>query len=254
MQGFKQYIIRQLRHWHRQLGVISAIFLAWLIISGVLLNHTEQFSLAKLGVTNTWLLDHYQIKAPSKLVKFEHAPIVVTDNLVWLNHQLIAELSAPIIGANQTKSGILVIAQTNQLQLFDRQGQLIDQLDISAGLPTPISKLCQYQQNIVLQADDQLWQTDDNFFDWQILTPNQTQSLDCELFIPQQMISAESKPYIQAFRQHLLSLERVIYDLHSGRFFGDWGVWFVDAIALALLLLLFSGLYIWWRYHNSRRR
>lgn len=31
-----------------------------------------------------------------------------------------------------------------------------------------------------------------------------------------------------------VSLERVLLDLHSGRFFGSWGPYFVDALGLGL--------------------
>jgi uncharacterized iron-regulated membrane protein len=40
-------------------------------------------------------------------------------------------------------------------------------------------------------------------------------------------------------------VERVILDLHSGRFFGKLGPWLFDIAALLLILLSLSGAWIW---------
>ena len=42
-----------------------------------------------------------------------------------------------------------------------------------------------------------------------------------------------------------LTLDRVILDIHTGRFFGDVGRIAVDLAALALLLLSFTGVCLW---------
>ena len=60
----------------------------------------------------------------------------------------------------------------------------------------------------------------------------------------------EYEQLLVAYRGNGLKLERVILDLHSGRIFGDYGVYLMDAAAIALLWLSFSGLWVW----NSRRR
>jgi uncharacterized iron-regulated membrane protein len=34
----------------------------------------------------------------------------------------------------------------------------------------------------------------------------------------------------------------VIRDLHTGDFFGPWGIWFYDAISISLMVLAVSGI------------
>lgn len=51
----------------------------------------------------------------------------------------------------------------------------------------------------------------------------------------------------QLFRGRILPWERVILDLHSGRIFGPWGPWLMDAAAILLLFLAGSGVSIWWK-------
>ena len=45
----------------------------------------------------------------------------------------------------------------------------------------------------------------------------------------------------------IITLERVIIDIHSGRFFGLSGVIMTDLAALAILFLAFSGAYAWFK-------
>ena len=42
-------------------------------------------------------------------------------------------------------------------------------------------------------------------------------------------------------------LQRVIQDIHSGRIFGRYAVWFLDVISLALVGLSISGFWLYWR-------
>ena len=60
----------------------------------------------------------------------------------------------------------------------------------------------------------------------------------------------EREKLLIAYRGNGLKLERVILDLHSGRIFGQYGVFIMDAAAIALLWLSLSGMWVW----NSRRR
>jgi len=51
-------------------------------------------------------------------------------------------------------------------------------------------------------------------------------------------------------RNQTISWQRVVLDMHSGRWFGPLGPWIVDLAALVLLFLACSGFWIWY----SRRR
>jgi len=47
------------RKWHRWLGLVSALPLLWLAVSGVLLNHAQPLGLNDRMVTSPWVLRHY---------------------------------------------------------------------------------------------------------------------------------------------------------------------------------------------------
>ena len=50
---------------------------------------------------------------------------------------------------------------------------------------------------------------------------------------------------LEKYRGKGLSIERVILDLHSGRLLGTGGVYFMDFVAVLLVFLASSGLWIW---------
>ena len=56
---------------------------------------------------------------------------------------------------------------------------------------------------------------------------------------------------MQAYRGGGLPLKRVIFDLHSGRIVGQWGVYVVDGAAF---LAVITGLCMWMKQRNNNLR
>jgi hypothetical protein len=55
----------------------------------------------------------------------------------------------------------------------------------------------------------------------------------------------EESSIIQRYKSNIISLETLMLDIHSGRFFGPYGVWFFDFIGIILLFLASTGIIIW---------
>ena len=49
----------------------------------------------------------------------------------------------------------------------------------------------------------------------------------------------------QRYGEALISWERWLQDLHSGRFFGPVGIWVMSLAALIFIVLAFTGLLVW---------
>ena len=56
------------------------------------------------------------------------------------------------------------------------------------------------------------------------------------------------------YRGRGLSWERLLADLHSGRILGAAGTYFMDFIALSLIVLSMTGLFQWRRRRNGNGR
>lgn len=248
-------LIRHLREWHRKLGIIAAFFIIFLSISGVALNHTTLLSLAHQPISNLWLLDHYGISPPSDVRFYQQNSLQVTNNFIWLNSKLLQESTSNIVAATlispvqNSKDHIILVVSRDQISLFNQQGDLIDQLGKELGIPQNINALSVNKNNIIVKTPAGYFQTKTDFFDWHNVTfvdePNWIKPIE-----------VSKKAMRQAaliYRSQFLTLERIILDAHSGRIFGLFGVIFMDAVAVLLILLSLSGIYIWLRYARSKR-
>jgi len=250
-------LIRHLREWHRKFGIIAAFFIIFLSISGVALNHTTTLSLAHKPISNIWLLDHYGIAPPNDIRFYQQSSLQVTNNLVWLNDKLLFESSADVVSAGITSAqvstdevvGVYVIASQTHLYIYNYQGELLDQLGVEAGVPEDIEALSIDNNMVVLKTASGYYQSDSDFFYWQAISP-----LLEPLWITAESVSIQKEQQASlAYRSQFLTFERIILDAHSGRILGLFGVLFMDAVAILLILLSLSGIYIWIRYAKSKR-
>jgi hypothetical protein len=250
-------LIRHLREWHRKLGIIAAFFIIFLSVSGVALNHTTSLSLAHQPISNTWLLDHYGIAPPHDVRFYQHKTntLQVTNNLLWLNDKLLLESNSHIVAATfiqlaqSSNEKIILAVSEDKIYLFNQNGDLVDQLGEELGLPQSIDALSVEHQNIVIRTSSGYYQTSYDFVEWHsvnfIIAPNWIK--------PTEAAEKAITKAILAYRSQFLTLERIVLDTHSGRIFGLFGVLFMDAVAVLLVLLSFSGIYIWLRYARAKR-
>ncbi|NQY87294.1 MAG: PepSY domain-containing protein [Colwellia sp.] len=250
-------LIRHLREWHRKLGIFAAFFIIFLSITGVALNHTTALSLAHKPIRNIWLLDHYGVAPPNDIRFYQQSSLRVTNNLVWLDDKLLLESSADIVSAgvmsatvsSDTVVDVFVIASQAHLYIYSRQGELLDQLGVEAGIPAGIDALSIDSDIIIVKTPTGYYQSNSDFLSWQAIAP-----LLEPLWITAHSVSLQKEQQASlAYRSQFLTLERIILDAHSGRILGFVGVLFMDAVAILLILLSLSGLYIWIRYAKNKR-
>lgn len=241
-------LIRHLREWHRKLGIITAFFLIYLSISGIALNHTDDFSLAKTPITNNWLLNHYGIQAPEDVRFYHQGRIIVTNEIVWLDDNILVESNEPIISAGKYQEYWLILSQSS-LSIFTLAGQLVETINSTTGLPNFPIAMALSNQGIILKTSNSIYQSDADLLTWQ---PNTTKQSP-QWLTPGHVDEAQIKQAEQAYRSQFLSLERLVVDSHSGRIFGKFGILFMDIVAGILVLLSLSGIYIWLRYARAKR-
>ncbi len=245
---FYTKLIRHLREWHRKLGIFAAFFLIFLSISGIALNHTNELSLAHQPINSSWLLDHYGIQAPNDVRFYDDNQLVITNNLVWLEGKLLFESHDAIVSMGKWQDSYVIVTE-NELYLYDLQGQLIDQLDQASGVPAEISGLSFTEQHIIVNTAQGYFQTDSDFFDWQAIST----FAPIPWIMPNNASAQQKHTAVTMFKSQFLNLERIVLDAHSGRIFGMAGVLFMDFVAVLLILLSLSGLYIWVRYARAKR-
>ncbi len=240
--SFRTRMIRFVRHWHARAGVIAALFLLFLAISGLALNHTNALSLAKRDVKASWLMQWYGLKStiPKQGYLFNDGYLAAADGRWVMDGHILREgAEQPPLGA-VTWNQMRVIASAEALYLYTAEGQLIDKLS-DAELPgKPVKQLGLVGDKLVLATARGHFVTNDAL-SWQPYDgePPDWSSLEA-------LPSAELKDIKQAFAPSL-PLERIILDLHSGRIFGRYGPLLMDLAAIVLVVLSLSGVWIYLR-------
>ena len=239
-------IIRHLRKWHRKLGILAAFFLIFLSLTGIGLNHTNSLGLAHQPIAISWLQDFYGIKNAVDIRFYQQKQLTVADGYIWAGDKLLLENAEPVIAAGKFKQYWLVLT-ASQLSIFNANGDLVDLLNSNTGLPSGVTGISITNDNITLNTVSGYFQTDENMLQWQ----------QVETLIEPQWLSAEEAKLNEInnvqlrYKSQFLTLERFILDAHSGRILGDFGVYFMDLVAVILLLLSVSGIYLWIRHSRA---
>ena len=235
---------RWLRIWHRRLGLTAAAFVFLLSVTGILLNHTSSLDLDNTKIENAWILDWYGIAGVDEAARaFELGDVTVSWAGGWL---FVGE--APLIGSVGTLQGavsledFIVLATPREIVLATKEGELVERF-LPVAFGAEISSIGLSERGIIAKAGENLFAANGDASVWKPVEPSE-ETISWSLGAP---IPPEFVPAMNAhLRGEGLPVYRIILDLHSGKFFGDLGVWVMDSAAVLLLFLSISGIWIWW--------
>ncbi|MCK4842124.1 MAG: PepSY domain-containing protein [Methylococcales bacterium] len=229
--------LRFLYKIHSIIGLISAIILIMLAITGIALNHTEYLQMDSQMIKSKTILDWYDIKSPNKIQSFssKNHYFSQVNQQIYLDKQFLLATPNNIKGAVETEN-FIIVALNDSLLLLSLQGELIEQSPLNTIEKIGLDK----QQAIVIQSKTGITSSKDNLLSWQAYD-NSPVSWSKNTPTPK----AIGEAIKNSFRSSILPLERVILDIHSGRFFGFIGVLLVDISAIFLVILTISGCSIW---------
>ncbi len=233
------------RRLHRIFGAGTAVFVIFMVLSGLVIKHSNRLGLSQRRVSQTYLLSWYGLGKPEHIRSFavEGDWLSFAGSQLYLNDKPVSTISNGV-GAVSSKN-MLIAAGSEELLLLDRDGQLIERLPWPPTGAGPIESIGLLEGGIVtVKSASQLWLADAELLGWQ-RSEDTTAS-------PRWSIS-ESAPetlratITQQYRGDGLSLEKLLLDLHSGRIFGPMGVLVYDLLALIVGFLAISGLVLWLR-------
>lgn len=257
MKSLRARVMHFVRYWHARIGVFAAVFFLLLCLSGVALNHTDALRLDRTQVQASWLMRWYGLKPniPSRGFVFDKGYFAATDERWVLNGIVLPEQDGFIM--KQTLSGatawneMYAVAGSDDLFLFMPDGRQVDHLNSSMLPATPIERVGvitgEAHWGLVLKTGKGQYFSED-VLSWKLLDPKDNRSVVWaqEAPLPDTLSDSLRKAFSLS-----LPLERVVLDLHSGRIFGRHGPLLMDLVALILMILSLSGL---WIYIRSVRR
>jgi hypothetical protein len=237
-----------MRRLHRSIGAGAAIFVFFMVLTGLVINHSNGLGLDQRHVSQPFLLGWYGLGKPENIQSYAVGDdwLSFAGSQLYLNDNSVATISD---GAGAVSLGeLLIAAGSDELLLLDQQGNLVERIPWSPIGTAPIDSIgLNANATVTVKSSGQLWMADTDLLNWQ-RTGETTVTVQWSTSepAPEQLQQAITRVY----RGEGLSLERVLLDLHSGRIFGSAGVLVYDLIALGLGFLSISGLVLWFR---SRR-
>ncbi len=241
-----------MRRIHRTLGVFAAIFVIFMVLSGLAINHSNGLGLDQRQVSGPFLLGWYGFAGPENINSFVVGDMRLsfTGSQLYLDDRSVATISDGV-GAVSTGE-LLIAAGRDELLLLDLDGSLIERLPWEPIGMAPIESLGLDENGTVLvKSAGRLWLADAQLLNWQRAGDDiSTQHWSLPTPVPDALLQAITRQY----RGDGLSLERVLLDLHSGRIFGPIGILVYDLLALALGFLAISGFILWMRGKRNGKR
>lgn len=240
--------LRSIYVWHRYIGVGAAALAIILSITGIMLNHTDRLQLDSQYIESNWLLDWYGIHNASNIVNFTvgNQQVSHTGDYLFIDGERIDGHYTQPVGAI-TSMDILVVALTDQVLLLAPDGELIDRIKT----PDDVTRLGKDEIGFpVIATRTQLYRANDSMTAWKSTHTNSILAWATTTPTPKTIENAVN----QFQRNHVLDLETVILDLHSGRILGDWGIVIMDTAALLLIFLSLTGFFLWFNQNSKRRQ
>jgi hypothetical protein len=240
------------RRLHRFLGAGAAVFIVFMVLSGITINHSNRLGLAQGRVSQAFLLDWYGLEGPEYIHSFAVGNdwISFAGSQLYFNDKAVSTVTSGL-GA-VASHGMLVAAGSEELILIDNDGQLIERIPWTSRGAGPIESIGLLADgSVVVRSAGQFWSADAELLSWQRAgdTVN-TRSWS----IPGSAPAILQQHIAQHYRGDGLSLQRLLLDFHSGRIFGSVGVVIYDLLALAVGFLAISGLVLWLRGRRNGNR
>ncbi len=226
-----------LYRWHRRSGVAAAAIVMLVTLSGLALNHTGDLELDRHYPQSALLLWPYESAIEIRQgILTQDGWLHVSDQQVLLDTHILGDCSQLVGFASTDRERLLVCTQ--QWLLLSADWSLLELIDPALFQLEPIKSVAIAEQDFAVQVDQGLWyRLDFQTYTGQLLSNSAPISVAYEL---------SSLPLSMDSRSHkTISWQRLLLDLHSGRWFGAYGVWLVDLAAVILLFLALSGCWIW---------
>jgi hypothetical protein len=135
---------------------------------------------------------------------------------------------------------LLVLATDQALLLLTREGEFIERMGAEVGVPAPIQNIGIHHGEPIIQARSGMWRSDFMLDHWEPMSLH-----GVSWSTPHPMPDSVAEQLKTFFYGKGVSVEQLLIDIHNGRILGTVGVWLVDIIGVLLVVLSFTGLWMW---------
>ena len=233
-----------IQRWHKKIGIFIVIFVIFLAISGIALNHSEKFKLNTTFIKMEWLLDLYQISPNSEPIaypSYNNNWITQLGQRVYFNDIEIITNVENLIGVVYINN-TFVVGYDGKLMVLTEDGKLLESLSGAEGVPAGMKAIgVDDKDNVIIKSAHGYYRVNLDILNW-----NEHDLLSANW--PDTSNNISEKLRIAIFNEYRgkgLTIERVLLDMHSGRVVGKWGTYFMDLVAILMLVISATGIWMW---------
>ncbi len=232
------------RRWHRCLGVVLALPLLWLCVTGLLLQHQEGLGLAERKVSSGWLLKRYKQVPAGEPREARAGRFTVSEwgGVLFFDGQVLEE-GGTLVGA-VAKPAELILATENAVFVYDSQGSYLDRLGEESLPAVPVARIGRDSSGrVILEAGGGSHVLSDDFLS------HEKAGREAEVVWSVVTEAGGARAALQAALAEGAGFTwgRVVTDLHSGRLFGKPGRFLVDLTAVAVIVLTLFGIRLFFK-------
>ena len=233
------------RKLHRSIGIGSFIFLLIFVMTGLAIQHTEWFDLDGRYIPSS--LSSYLYGATIQNTvdyKTDNRWVSQAGSFLYIDGLPVSHIELNNLQGVVEDGTYIWIVGDNQLWLLTQRDEIVDRLSVLSGLPTVMRRIGYNQAGtIVIGGSRNNWLVDEYLQDWQVYSGSQ---ITWSAPVNSAKVPTDLKETIIVHaNNHLVSWERTLLDFHSGRLFGTVGVVIADFVALLLLFLSATGVFLW---------
>ena len=224
---------------HRYVGLGICIFLVHLAITGIFLNHSIGLRLDKTFITWPWLLNQYNLTVPepANIFTIGKNNFSTIDGEVFFNDKPIFLAEEQLLGVSQNQD-TFILASSSTITMISNDGYIINKEN---ALPFTVKNIGIFGDEVVINdSEDKIWSSESINGVWE-LTENRAVQWSMEGSIT----PINHEKIRKYFVGDGVSLEQVILDFHSGAIFQKAGKLFFDIISILLIILSFTGIWLW---------
>ena len=224
---------------HRYIGLGICIFLVHLAVTGIFLNHSIGLRLDKTFITWPWLLNQYNLSVPEpeNIFTIGKNNFSTIDGEVFFNDKPIFLAEEDLLGASQNQD-TFILASSSIITVISKEGYIINKENV---LPFTVKNIGINGDEVVINdSEDKIWSSESINGVWE-LTENRAVQWSMEGSIT----PINHEKIRKYFVGDGVSLEQVILDFHSGAIFQKAGKLFFDIISILLIILSFTGIWLW---------
>ncbi|QQL44160.1 PepSY-associated TM helix domain-containing protein [Sulfuriroseicoccus oceanibius] len=228
---------RKARPGHRFFGLIVALPLVWVLLTGVVLNHSEDWGLNERKVSASWVLSMYGMSPagePREVAGNGHR-LSVWDGVVFWDSQAMP-WDGDLVTAVPL-SGSFALVYDDAVVRVGLDGEVVERLDELSLPGTPLMAAGVADERLAV-ATAEGWSVIDE--DWIEFTAMDEPANEVGL------AALSNSDQVDELRRNWsgggIPVARLVRDLHAGHFLGPWSAYFYDFVALCTLCLIGSGL------------